>query len=80
MDLPLFGRGKFVQYVVRDIPVVVPKQGLGVFSDLSQSSEDANIEHAAAVTPVERFDEAVMHRLARLDEAELDAVGLSPFR
>ena len=78
MDLPIFGRGKIVQGVVPDVLAVVPEPDLDVVSDLSQGSEDVHIQHAAAVTPVGPFDEAVLHWLAGLDEAELDNMRLGP--
>ena len=78
MDLPIFGRRKVIQGVVRDVLVVVPKPDIGVLPDLSQGAEDVHIQHTAAVTPVEPFDEAVLHWLAGLDEAELDTMCLGP--
>lgn len=78
MDLPVFGRRKVVQGIVRDVLVVVPELGLGLLPDLSQISKVIDIQHAATVTPVEPLGEAVLHRLTGLDQAELDGVRLSP--
>ena len=63
-----------------DVLVVGPEPEFGGSPDLSQGSKDVHIRHAAAVTPIEPFDEAVLHWLAGLDAAELDAVRISTFR
>lgn len=49
MDLPIFGRRKVVQGIVRNILVVVPKPGLGALPNLRQGSEDVHIEYAGEV-------------------------------
>lgn len=78
MDLPILGRRKVIQGVVRNVLVVVPEPDFGVLPDLSQGPKDVPIQHTAAITPVEQLDEAILHRFARLDEAELATMRLGP--
>ena len=50
----------------------------GFISDLVEVHEDPGIEHAAAVAPVEAFDEPVLHWLTGLCEFEVNVVRLTP--
>ena len=47
---------------MRDVLVVVSEPEFSVFPDLSQGPEDVHIQHAAAVTSIEPFGEAVLDR------------------
>lgn len=78
MDLPEFGRGEIVQGIVGNRLVVVTQPVLSAFADFRKRAEGVHVEDTPWVAAVESFDEAVLHRFAGLDEAELNAVLLNP--
>ncbi len=68
------------QAVVRDLLVVVGQPVFGLFADLAECAEDMHVQDTTPVAAVEAFYEAVLHRTARLDEVQGDALALGPLR
>jgi len=73
VKLAVLDGGEPVEGCVRDLLVVVVQPALGVLPDLGQVAERVRVEHAFALAAVETFDEAVLHRSARLGDLELNA-------
>ncbi len=65
---------------MRDVLVVVSTAEIGVLAHFVQCPKYIQVENASPIAAVEAFDEAVPHRLARLDEAQFHIVSFSRFR
>src|ERR1700730_17891669 len=59
--------------------VVLLEPHFGLFPHLIQSLKYEHVEHRLAVAAIESFNEAILHRLARVDELERHAMILGPF-
>ncbi len=59
---------------MRSMIVVIDHPLLGLFSDLRQRTEDIAIEKLSTEAAIKAFDSGVLHRLARTDEVEHDAL------
>lgn len=61
------------------LDLVVGREAVGDYAaHFAQGFKDVAVEYVLAVRTVEAFDQAALHRLARLDESPLDAMQTDP--
>jgi hypothetical protein len=70
--------GKVAERFVRSQLVVASNPFCGHLAHLAQGFEHIAVEHFGPVAAVETLDVAILHGLAGLDEAQLDALTLRP--
>ena len=66
------------QRIVRSDLVVSLQPVVGDLLHVGERIEQVGCQHLFSICPIEPLDERVLVRLARLDEAQLDALGLAP--
>src|SRR5262245_22293463 len=73
-----FLRREATESAVRPVAVVVEAPGRDRADRVGQAHKPARVQALVAELPVEALDEGVLHGLARLDEAQLDASLVGP--
>lgn len=67
------------QRLMRAVFVVIDQPTIGNCLELLKVGEQMRIEHFGAISAIEPLDKGVLIRLARLDIADRNAFGSSPF-
>lgn len=72
-------RREAAQRLMRAVFVVIDQPSIGNRLDLLKVGEQMRIKHFGALSAIEPLDKGVLIRLARLDIADRNAFGSSPF-